>query len=144
MRPCGHLLDWGYRRVYNDAMTNEKKPWEQEWRTDDDGYMPSVYTDASDYTGGVIAEVVVRQKTAKSAGDIRDSRLNAARFIAAAPDMVRALLEVASEDESLSVDGVPCWCTRHGRERMRDTGIIRHEGFCDRARAALRKAGVLP
>lgn len=106
------------------------KPWEQKWTQGRNNW--SIRDSSNDVQR---AHVFTDDQTASEADDV-------ARLIAAAPDMARALLEVASEDASLSVDGMACWCTRQGRERMRDSGVIRHEGFCDRARAALRKAGV--
>jgi hypothetical protein len=71
-----------------------------------------------------------------------------ARFIAAAPAMARALLAVADETASTSVDGLPCYCTSGHREDMRRAGVRAmtrgHQQWCNDARAALKKAGVIP
>ena len=115
------------------------KPWEQEWSVDPNS--PDFVVDVGPRYATVAKAMALWPMDVATHQQVTGEL---AKFISAAPDMARALLDVASEDASLSVDGMPCWCTRQGRERMRDSGIIRHEGFCDRARAALRKAGVIP
>jgi hypothetical protein len=65
--------------------------------------------------------------------DMGRENLANARIISAAPDLLSAL-------ESLAVwnDGEPCFCHVHGEsDRARYTP---HDSYCDKARAALRKA----
>lgn len=69
-----------------------------------------------------------------------------AAFLKAAPKMTRALLRVAEESADVSVDGLPCYCLPANRKAMRRAvgEPMRHEEWCEEARAALREAGVLP
>jgi hypothetical protein len=66
-------------------------------------------------------------------GNYESEKQANARLISAAPDLLSAL-------ESLAVwnDGEPCFCHVHGEsERARYTP---HDSYCDKARAAIRKA----
>jgi hypothetical protein len=101
-----------------------KKPHEQEWRTNN---TDSRWVETTD--GLAVAEAY---PAANHGG--HGERVEIARFIASAPDMARALLELA--DTQVAKDGLPCWCWEgeHVESTVRS---------CHRVRAALRKAGVL-
>lgn len=66
-----------------------------------------------------------------------------ARGLAAMPRLVKSLVAVAEESSMSSVDGVPCWCLKGTRDRMRTGLQSHHDSFCQEARAALREVGAL-
>jgi hypothetical protein len=83
--------------------------------------------------GNITSKSLVIAKVEQMPGNYESEKQANARLISAAPDLLSAL-------ESLAVwnDGEPCFCHVHGEsERARYTP---HDSYCDKARAALRKA----
>lgn len=109
-------------------MTNEKKPWEQEWRAEGCAWV--------ERRGDALAVAQV-----KVSGSV-EKQAEYTRFLAAAPDMARALMELLPDGEigpNPPAHTRECvrWRTRHGVIDQCLPG-------CMEALAALRKAGVLP
>lgn len=66
-----------------------------------------------------------------------------ARAFVAMPLLARALLGVADEQATSSVDGMPCWCINATRERLHAKFQTHHDSFCQDARDALHAANAL-
>lgn len=111
-----------------------KKPHEETWIADVKAYTPTVCIEGAEGFGSLVAEVWRRQVTTDEAGSrtTRPSCEDAARFIAAAPDMARALHRF--------MVGAECVFANRPRGPCPDSGT--KCGVCE-ARAALKKAGVI-
>lgn len=120
-----------------------KKPHEETWVADVNAYTPTVQIENPSM---LVAEVWRRHVTTDEVGvrTTRASCVDAARFIAAAPDMARALLGVLKEGlrpksdvtERHTADCWDCIAAYHVR-----SGCGHH--VCESIHAALKKAGVI-
>lgn len=103
------------------------KPWERAWRVGSVNPCEVLEVNASEpkeYKWDEVANTYAGE-------DSRDDSIALARFISAAPDMARALLALGRTDGTGEWHTDVCYEYEHGKQ-------------CENARAALRKAGVLP
>lgn len=119
-----------------------KKPHEQEWNHGEQ-YTPTVITSDSDTLGRLVVEVWLAPRSAKTGEEVRDAKIETARFISAAPDMARALKEtihqvVESHLLILGPDTNSDVIAARGQPVL-----VTAENFAAMV-AALTKAGVLP